>query len=96
VLSDTGLCDGPIARPEESYRVWCVCDLETSTKGDHRPTRAVEPRTNKGSSSSLIFVIKRKAKYNFSRVVMLVLYILRRSYGNRNLHVFKVLLTCIT
>jgi len=25
VLSGRGLCDGPIACPEESYRVWCVC-----------------------------------------------------------------------
>jgi hypothetical protein len=24
VLSGRGLCDGPINRPEESYRVWCV------------------------------------------------------------------------
>ena len=24
VLSGRGLCDGPISRPEESYRVWCV------------------------------------------------------------------------
>jgi hypothetical protein len=24
VLSDRGLCDGLITRPEESYRVWCV------------------------------------------------------------------------
>jgi hypothetical protein len=24
VLSDRGLCEGPITRPEESYRVWCV------------------------------------------------------------------------
>ena len=32
VLSGTGLCDGLITRPEESYRLWCVveCDLETS------------------------------------------------------------------
>jgi hypothetical protein len=32
VLSDRGLCDEPITRPEESYRLWCVvvCDLETS------------------------------------------------------------------
>ena len=32
VLSGRGLCDGLIARPEESYRLWCVvvCDLETS------------------------------------------------------------------
>jgi hypothetical protein len=25
VLSGRGLCDGLITRPEESYRVWCVC-----------------------------------------------------------------------
>jgi len=32
VLSGRGLCDEPIIRPEESYRLWCVvvCDLETS------------------------------------------------------------------
>ena len=24
VLSGRGLCEGPIRRPEESYRVWCV------------------------------------------------------------------------
>jgi hypothetical protein len=31
-LSDRGLCDELITRPEESYRLWCVavCDLETS------------------------------------------------------------------
>jgi hypothetical protein len=30
VLSGRGLCDRPITRPEESYRLWCVneCDLE--------------------------------------------------------------------
>ena len=34
VLSDRGLCDGLITRPEESYRMWCivVCDLETSSR----------------------------------------------------------------
>jgi hypothetical protein len=32
VLSGTGLCDGLITRPEESYRLWCVlvCDLGIS------------------------------------------------------------------
>ena len=32
VLSGTGLCDGLITRPEESYRLWrvVVCDQETS------------------------------------------------------------------
>ena len=35
VLSSRGLCDELIARPEESYRLWCVvvCDLETSRMG---------------------------------------------------------------
>jgi hypothetical protein len=30
VLLGRSLCDGPITRPEESYRLWCVtvCDLE--------------------------------------------------------------------
>jgi len=32
-LSDRGLCDELITRPEESYRMWCVdvCDLENIT-----------------------------------------------------------------
>ena len=32
VFSGRGLCDEPITRPEESYRLWCivVCDLEIS------------------------------------------------------------------
>jgi len=32
VLSGRVLCDELIARPEESYRLWCVivCELETS------------------------------------------------------------------
>ena len=35
VLSGRGLCDELIARPEASYRLWCVvvCDLETSRRG---------------------------------------------------------------
>jgi len=35
VLSGRGFCDELIARPEESYRLWCVvvCDLETSRIG---------------------------------------------------------------
>jgi len=28
VLSGRGLCDGLFTRPEESYRMWCVCDLK--------------------------------------------------------------------
>jgi hypothetical protein len=34
VLSGRGLCDGPILRPEKSYRMWCVseCDQVKSQK----------------------------------------------------------------
>jgi hypothetical protein len=28
VLSGRGLCDGPISRPEESYRLWCVSECD--------------------------------------------------------------------
>ena len=38
-----GVCDGPITRTEESYRVWCVCDRGTSQMRP-RPIRATKPR----------------------------------------------------
>ena len=46
VLSDRGLCDGLITRPEESYRLWCVvvCDLETSCMRRPGPVGAVAPK----------------------------------------------------
>jgi hypothetical protein len=28
VLSGRGLCDGPIPRPKESYRLWCVSECD--------------------------------------------------------------------
>jgi hypothetical protein len=28
VSSGRGLCDGPIPRPEESYRLWCVSECD--------------------------------------------------------------------
>jgi hypothetical protein len=48
VLSDRGLCDGVITRPEESYRLWrvIVCDKETSkTKRLKTSYRAVKIQT---------------------------------------------------
>jgi hypothetical protein len=36
VLSDRGLCDWPISRPEESYRLWCV--LEYSHVKSQKPS----------------------------------------------------------
>ena len=46
MLSGRGLCDGPITRPEESYRLWCVivCDLENlSNQKAKTPQRVVMP-----------------------------------------------------
>jgi hypothetical protein len=39
VLSGTGLCDGLITRPEDSYRLWgvVVCDEETPTSRRLKP-----------------------------------------------------------
>jgi len=41
VLSGRGLCDGLIARPGESYRLWRVvlCDQETSYARRLKPAR---------------------------------------------------------
>jgi hypothetical protein len=48
VFSGRGLCDGPVAGPEESYCV-CVCVTypETSRVRKPRSTWAVEPRGEK-------------------------------------------------
>ena len=49
VLSDRGLCDELITRPEESYRMWCavVCDLETSRMRGHDPRWVAAPHRKK-------------------------------------------------
>ena len=44
VLSSRGLCDEPITRPEESYRVWCVWEWSSSLDNEGgRLCRTVEP-----------------------------------------------------
>jgi hypothetical protein len=37
VLSGRGLCNGPIPRPEKSYRLWCVseCDQVKNKQPEH-------------------------------------------------------------
>jgi hypothetical protein len=52
VLSGRGLCDEPITRPEESYRLWCVtvCDLMTGGPGLRW---AVEPERERERDSLL-------------------------------------------
>ena len=46
VLSDRGLCDGPIPRPKQFYRVWCISPRVISKPpqgGGLGPSRAVAP-----------------------------------------------------
>jgi len=45
VLSGRGLCDRPIPRPDESYRVWC---LSVISKPQRWPTTSVDPRNKNG------------------------------------------------
>ena len=59
MLSGTGLCDGPIPRPEGSCRMWRVeFDLETSTMMSLRPTRAVKPRKKEKVSFGVLFTFE--------------------------------------
>jgi hypothetical protein len=53
VLSDRGLCDGLIIRPEESYRLWSVvvCDQETSKTRRLSPLTGCESTTTMGCNA---------------------------------------------
>ena len=55
VLSDRGLCEGPITRPEESYRLWCVvvCDLEISWMRRPWPTTELLRQTQTNKQNAL-------------------------------------------
>jgi hypothetical protein len=56
VSSGAGLCDGPISRREDSYRLWCVWVWSRfSTVRRPRPARAVEP-WNKNAFCIWVFV----------------------------------------
>ena len=44
-LSDGGLCDELITRPEESYRLWCVFVCVPETSGMRLPWPALGSRT---------------------------------------------------
>jgi hypothetical protein len=60
VLSGRGLCDGLIARAEESYRVRCVvvCDLETSWMRRTWPTGGCRARNKQNNTWWSIKIIK--------------------------------------
>src|SRR5215475_11460500 len=63
VLSGRGLCDEPITRPEESYRLCCfvVCDLETSRIGaPYIYIYIYDIRSLRGNDLTLILLTWRK------------------------------------
>ena len=41
MLSGKGLCDGPITRPEESFRVWCVAVFDPVKNKPRIPAAAL-------------------------------------------------------
>jgi hypothetical protein len=55
VLSGRGLCDGPIPRPEGSYRLWCVseCDQVKMNNLDTCCEQVEEGRTAKRNETNL-------------------------------------------
>jgi len=55
VLSGRGLCDELIARPEESYRLWCIIvyDLENLMSEEPYPINVIE--LNIGDTSLDVF-----------------------------------------
>jgi len=59
VLSGRGLCDEPITRPEESYRLWCVVVSDLDTSWMRRPWPnggcCAKKQTNKETSRIRVF-----------------------------------------
>ena len=63
-MTGIGLCDGPITRQAESYRLWCVtvCDIETMMR---RPWPALGccPRKNKKKRTTTKMKKKKSVMY---------------------------------
>jgi hypothetical protein len=59
-LSGRGLCDGPIPRPEESYRLWCVseCDQVKINNLDTCCEEVEEGRTAKRNDKGAFVIIQ--------------------------------------
>jgi hypothetical protein len=47
LLSGSGLCDRPIPRPEESYRLWCVFECD-QVKSQNPSTPTVDKYVEEG------------------------------------------------
>jgi hypothetical protein len=60
LLSGRGLCDGPITRPEESYRLCrvIVCDLETSRMTRLKPGGGSQSQKKKKKKKKNIHYIR--------------------------------------
>jgi len=76
VLSNRGLCDELITRPEESYRLWCVvvCDLDITkilVNEEKAKTHkgAIAPRENKNYTGC-----PRRNVRDFGRVFLVLNY----------------------
>ena len=67
VLSGRGLCNEPITRPEDSYRLWCAeRDLETSTirrPGPSGGCRAVKKSDSFSRGWRKMHFLRRPPKY---------------------------------
>ena len=71
VLSDRGLCDGLITRPEESYRLCrgVVCDQETSYARRLQPRQRAAKYTN---TMGCVASVEKKNKHQILCVIILL------------------------
>ena len=56
VFSGRGLCDEPIPRPEQSYRVWCVTECDLGTSRMRRPWHALGCCTREKATLGWVFL----------------------------------------
>jgi uncharacterized integral membrane protein len=78
VLSGRGLCDGPITRPEESYRLWCVtvCDLEISSMRRSWPTLDCCAKKNNWYVIYYLYIILLLLYIIFNTITLFIYYLL--------------------
>jgi hypothetical protein len=70
VLSGRGLCDGPIPRPEESYRLWCVseCDQVKINSLDTCCEQAEDVKTAKVVTVVVVVEFSSAVECNFNQI----------------------------
>ena len=72
VLSGRDLCDGPITRPEKSYRLRCVvvCDQETSRIRGPWPALGRRATEVGGVTNMLVAVVARSKAQVFGHTIV--------------------------